>query len=707
MIEQGGDPDRETFEEFWRNLRRALVYELKQRGLFTSSPSLLGIPGADSWNRDALEDLLASCFLFAVLKPLARLEHHLKVKSNIDGLIFGNIRNFLTETQQKHDRLGFRAFKILHEVIRRSLADGMLHVLEGNPKVRNNTVLGFSPDGNPGAAHAVVLAEYVSSWCDDLLPDLMEDTRGKRRKALMDGLRSHLEGLRHQGVEVFRFQALIQPFKTDLRQRWSRMDPLAGEELGLEEGGDEVVRLVRLVRQQPIFEVRDSFRKLLDCMDQSLDKLETKKKTKDYLQKLWGFLKKWADEESDEKLPAAQRLAQRLEIPRDRFRDLYAMLADMVKACQISSSGQDSVISQEGISHAASAAGGAAMNELSHQERLRTEMGKALSGLEEVHAATAGRGDGPPRVGEIFLVAATGRFPVEWAVVERDSADPGFVWVVPTDTHPLVGSADVAVPARGSLGPISLRCGFATRVAMEMFDPQLYFGRLEPEDLDRVRRKREEIAAGSHIPAEEELAVDGDPDYEDWQEEVLAIARAALSGEAGDAVEKPGTKVIAFPSRHWMSWASPSAAAASILLALTFGFGLVSQKQQIADLQKRLAESRFEVPLAGLPLTNFSTLRGIRGERVDITVPAEASHVLLLVDINDADPHPAYRLEIGESDTESHWTSDELPRKDVEDVSAVLPREFLPAGEYPFRVFGLREGKVNLVASFKLVVKVE
>ncbi len=99
----------------------------------------------------------------------------------------------------------------------------------------------------------------------------------------------------------------------------------------------------------------------------------------------------------------------------------------------------------------------------------------------------------------------------------------------------------------------------------------------------------------------------------------------------------------------------PYAAAASILVA--FGFSVYTQYRQIAELRQQLAAASDEKPLAGLPLAWFNTLDGVRGRRISITVPQAASHVLLLVDVNDPRPFPAYRLEIAEPGSELHWSS--------------------------------------------------
>lgn len=539
MIEQGGKPAPKDFTPLWKNLRGGLVRELMKRNLFSSSPSYLGIDGA-SWHQgEALDELAADCFIYAVLKRLKSLEKHLGMKANIDGLIFLNIGNFVYERQKKHDHVGYRVFKMLQEVTLQSIDAGVLHVLQGNEKIRNDTVLGFSPESEPEKADSVDLGELVEIWAEDLLPELVK-SKGSKRQAMQGRLRSYLEGLRDYGAEVFRFKAVIHPLQSEARRRWYPMGFPGPEELALDEVSDEIKRLVHVVRPLSEVEDRDSWHQLRACVDASLKKLETKrKKTKDYLLELWDFLKRWAEEAGEVKPPSNQNLAKQLAIPRDRFPGLYKTLAELAEACQISSRGQRVVISEAGGT--SGAAGARAMGEISHQERMRKKMGVALANLAEERAAATSRGAGPPRLGEIYLFIATSELPIEWVVVDQDPADPGYLRVVPIDTHPQVGSADVAVPAWdsyewGQAGDgsesMSVRCGFSVRLAVEAFDPELCIGCLEAGDLERVRRKRDQIADGCLKPTQEELEVDSDPDYEDWREEVLTKAQLELDKAA-------------------------------------------------------------------------------------------------------------------------------------------------------------------------------
>src|ERR1700709_2953368 len=69
------------------------------------------------------------------------------------------------------------------------------------------------------------------------------------------------------------------------------------------------------------------------------------------------------------------------------------------------------------------------------------------------------RAAGPAAPGDLFVLASTAWLPVEWAVLDRRPGRPGVsgkageLLVVPADTQPSAGSADVEVPAGAPRGP--------------------------------------------------------------------------------------------------------------------------------------------------------------------------------------------------------------------------------------------------------------
>ncbi|MDP9120328.1 MAG: hypothetical protein M3O15_03010, partial [Acidobacteriota bacterium] len=163
------------FEEVWDALRQLLVSELKRRGLSTLPPAFLGIYGYAAWaDGDALEELVADCFLFVFGERLRSLKAHLHFMPNVEGLIVRSVRNFLHETQKRHDPVGFRVFTVLRNAVRAAVAGGVLHVVAGSPEIRRCTVLAFLAGSSPAAAaRPEELDRGARAWNDDLLPDLI------------------------------------------------------------------------------------------------------------------------------------------------------------------------------------------------------------------------------------------------------------------------------------------------------------------------------------------------------------------------------------------------------------------------------------------------------------------------------------------------------------------------------------------------------
>jgi hypothetical protein len=168
-------------EQLWSALRAALRSELKRRGLWETPPVYLGIYGWETWEargaggrkETALEELLAECYSYIFFLRLRSLEAQLKLKENIDGLIFLNIRHFLHERQKEHDPLGSQVFQVLQSAVRAAVAEGDLYVIQGDERIRNSTVLSASPGGSALEPAREGLAALVARWNDELLPDLV------------------------------------------------------------------------------------------------------------------------------------------------------------------------------------------------------------------------------------------------------------------------------------------------------------------------------------------------------------------------------------------------------------------------------------------------------------------------------------------------------------------------------------------------------
>ena len=105
--------------------------------------------------------------------------------------------------------------------------------------------------------------------------------------------------------------------------------------------------------------------------------------------------------------------------------------------------------------------------------------------------------------------------------------------VVPADTMPLTGSADLEVSG-GDLGPLCLRLAFGVWLAEGRFDKSRRTAVLEEQDVRGAADRWRIVVAGQTAGTVEDREVDGDPELVDWQE-TLAAARAALA-ETGQSV---------------------------------------------------------------------------------------------------------------------------------------------------------------------------
>ena len=366
-LASGKPLDRQRLEDLWQALRSALRNELKKRGLWEAPPAFLGIYGWTAWEPAALEDLLAECYTYIFGSRLRALQAQLKIKPNIDGLVFLNIRHFLHERQKEHDPLGSQVFEVAQSAVRAAVEERELRVVDGDERVRNDTVLSFGPAEENARLNRERLPSVVARWNDELLPDLVT-LRGRRQEEVVRRLRERLPDLRKEGVEVFRFKDLVDPLKADVRARWAVLLDRAQGETAPRTGDEGSGEVVRLVRPDTRFEERQVFHKLVDCVLTAIRR-ETNDKVRGYLATLWQFIRLRASdgadegaalrlgrtmaaevESADEDQPSHRQLAEQLRIPRERLPVLYQTLGTMLEECRAAISGKAAVMSLKGKS---------------------------------------------------------------------------------------------------------------------------------------------------------------------------------------------------------------------------------------------------------------------------------------------------------------------------------------------------------------------
>ncbi len=336
LLAHGTPLPAEHFDALWRALRAVLVSELRKRSLWNASPAYLGVYGAGAWSRpEALEELLVECYSAAFLRRLRSLGAQSRARASIDGLIFLNVRNFLHDTQKKHDPLGFRIFTVLRAAVRALVGDGVLRVLAGDDGIRNDTVAGFGAGEAQRRAGAAELEDRGRALGDALLPDLITAV-GKAQVKLIARLAAYLAGWRDEGVVAFRFGELCRAVANDARGRWAQVWQQKEGPMAREDGAEEAVALVRQVQPDSGFEERQSFQELLACVERSLDRQAGDAPRPEDLRRLWLFLRnRVADPEAGEAMPSRRKMATLLEIPRDRLGPLHASLGRLVEVCRV------------------------------------------------------------------------------------------------------------------------------------------------------------------------------------------------------------------------------------------------------------------------------------------------------------------------------------------------------------------------------------
>jgi hypothetical protein len=352
-LQGAATPDADLFHDAWHGLRAALATELKRRGLWQSPPSYLGVCGWERWDSEspptdatrrqasALGELVADCYAFIFVDRLQSLKRHLQDKPNIDGLILLNVRHFLHERQKEHDPLGFRIFEFLQTAVEEAISSRALHLLAGDKKVRNDTLLGFDPTAELPSP-PLDLEPIVTRWNDELMPALIT-ARGRQQTVVVQRLRECLLELNQLDIKVFRFRDLLDPLKKDARRRWAAL-------LGEEEKA--FVAPVPGTVQVPVLpggavESRQSFEHLTRCVSSSIDSLEADVRTRSQLSTLWHHLGRQhggvdaeaSCEERDlatagESPSSYRKLGKSLNIPRERLPLLFTLLRRLVARYQ-------------------------------------------------------------------------------------------------------------------------------------------------------------------------------------------------------------------------------------------------------------------------------------------------------------------------------------------------------------------------------------
>jgi hypothetical protein len=349
------------------------------------------------------------------------------------------------------------------------------------------------------------------------------------------------------------------------------------------------------------------------------------------------------------------------------------------------------------------------MIEPGRRESMRRATTEALARFGRLEEELNRRRDQPAEPGDLWVFPQTADLPLEWLVLERHPTDSRRVLVVPADTNPVSGPADVAVPKTAPCGPLRLRCGYGTWVDSPEGGRARRTGLVEAEV---VQQARERYAALKAEPGGGEPET-VDPEYEDWVDDVVRRGTRALTVAGG----RPPVQ------KSWV--ARPWATAATVLLALGLGWatGRMIPRASVPDpalqdARDRLARQEAELqrlrtegpakrgdpgplpaspaaskeaaprPLTNLPFIWLGPSEATRGPAPVLTVPPAAALVLIVLQVDDPEPRRRYRLDVhGGRTGQKVWSGGGLVKTGVSELALALPRELLPAGAYSLRLY--------------------
>jgi len=283
-----------------------------------------------------------------------------------------------------------------------------------------------------------------------------------------------------------------------------------------------------------------------------------------------------------------------------------------------------------------------------------------------------GGADEPPVPGDLYALAATAGHAVEWLVAARHEAQPRHLLLVPADSDPWVGSADLEVPAQDG-GPLVLHCHHARWIDAAALAGGHRGGRLEASWGAAAAERWRAVEAGTHRGSPVERETDDDPEYRDRNRELAAAAAAlaALSAAAEHARQ-------ASRFRNPLASVPLLRAVAAMLLAALLGVGwwAMELRRQVIDLRPHNLLS--QVVAEGLPMGGQE-----RGE-VKIVLNGEGSPPVVLVYGEEQLKTGSYVLQLVAAGGRILWS--EGLTLGPGDEWALWLREPLPAGDYLLRL---------------------
>jgi hypothetical protein len=205
-----------VFHSLLKTIAKALRERMYQRGLWNNHTNFLGYPSAGNWDQDPslFDEMVFDCYMFAIAKRLRSLTNAMQRFDNIDGLVFRNINNFLTERQRTHDPIGYAVAQNLICALQDGIESGTI-IPEGlkRGKICNQTFFSFESskitDDDPELISKVL--RNNQTWLKIRLK------LAKRNKRVQQQLCELICAFEGAGINFFNFKTLVNIMKNDVR----------------------------------------------------------------------------------------------------------------------------------------------------------------------------------------------------------------------------------------------------------------------------------------------------------------------------------------------------------------------------------------------------------------------------------------------------------------------------------------------------------
>lgn len=243
-----------------------------------------------------------------------------------------------------------------------------------------------------------------------------------------------------------------------------------------------------------------------------------------------------------------------------------------------------------------------------------------------------------PQLGEAFVCRATAEHGVEWVVIAPAENPGGPVLVVPADTSPLAGSADVVVPASEAGSPLTLRGRFSLWVRPSLLLPELKVRTVAPETCRSAAATVEALLNGSLRGEPLAREVDEDYDMQLWLAQEIAPAHRALAVASAGL---PASEVERGESAR-PTWGLQALAATLAAASIGLGIWALSLHQEVL---------RLAGPIGNVDEVVIDVGDTTRGPQ-PLELPPGAEHFLLVVQLPaELRAYPAYRVELRDAGT--------------------------------------------------------